>query len=336
MGNTKLSVIICTHERGESLRECLESLVKQSYKNFEVVVVDGGSKDTTNEVIEKYSQKLKIKKVIYRGKELARVRDRGWWEAKGEIASWIDDDVVVDKDWAGVVVEIMDKNPDVGGISGPTLVKKELLKERDVFSFYEEKRKHSRKNYPAIPGMMAWIWDKWFLEGGKYEVGRLFKSGAWSPGSNFSNCLKIKGLLEVDYLEACNMTLRRKLVKKIGGFDYDYTKVAEWCELDLARRVAELGYKLVFNSKVKVYHNISQGGVYSRRTKAKERMENFFKFYFRHVYRPRADYVIKFLTYVMFLNGYWIYKAMETKNLDWLGGLGGTISGWKKYGFKSK
>jgi glycosyltransferase involved in cell wall biosynthesis len=324
MGKTKLSVIVCTYERGESLVRCLESLTKQGYQDFEVVIVEGGSKDSTNEVIEKYGRKLKIKKVVYKGKELSRVRDRGWREARGEIVSWIDDDVVVSKDWVQAIVKIMDENPRVGGVSGPTLVKKKLLIGRDVFSFYEK------------GGILAWIWDKWFLEGGKYEVGRLFKSGAWSPGSNFSGCLRVRGLSEVDYLEACNMSLRRRLVKKVGGFDYGYTKVAEWCELDLAKRVAELGYKLVFSAKVKVHHNISRGGVYPRRTKAKERMENFFKFYFRHIYRPRVDYAIKLGTYLVFLNGYWFYKAVVTKNLDWLGGWVGTISGFLKYGFKEK
>ncbi len=327
MARLKLSVAVCTYERGESLRECLESLVGQSYKNFEVVIIDGGSKDVTNEVIEEYSKKLKIKKVVYKGKELSRVRDQGWRKAKGELVSWIDDDVVVSPDWAKSIVEIMDKNKDVGGVSGPTLVKKERLSERDVFSFY-------RKG--GIWKTLGEIWEEWFLEGNRYQVGRIFKSGAWSPGSNFPESLRIKGLQDVDYLEACNMTLRRDLVKKVGGFDYGYTKVAEWCELDLAKRVAEEGKRLVFSSKVKVNHNISRGGVYPRRTRAKERMENFFKFYFRHVYKPRVDYVVKFLTYLLFLNGYWTYKAIETRNMDWLGGYWGTVSGFLKHGQKEK
>lgn len=328
MTKIKVSVVVCTYERGESLRECLEGLAGQSYKDFEVVIVDGGSTDMTNEVIEKYQRRLEIKKVVYRGKELSRVRDKGWREARGELVSWIDDDVVVSKNWVKSIVGIMDENlREVGGVSGPTLVKKELISGRDVFSFYDK---------GGLWKILGWVWNRWFLEGGKYEVGRLFKSGAWSPGSNFGSSLRIKGLKEVDYLEACNMTLRRSLVKKVGGYDYGYKKVAEWCELDLAKRVAELGYKLVFSSKVKVHHNISRGGVYPRRTRAKERMENFFKFYFRHIYQPRPDYTVKFLTYLLFLNGYWAYKTIETKNLDWLGGWTGTLIGWKKYGWKKK
>ena len=125
------------------------------------------------------------------------------------------------------------------------------------------------------------------------------------------------------------MTLKRNLIKKVNGFDYGFTKVAEWSELDLAIRVKKLGYRLVFNPKVKVEHHISQSGVYPRRAYAKQRMENFFKFYFRHIFKPKLSYIFKFSLYLIFLNFYWAYKAITGRNLNWLGGWLGTITGLK-------
>ena len=347
----ELSVVICTFDRGKSLKECLEALTQQSFSNFEVIIVDGGSTDNTHKVISDYSKKLKIKKIVYRSKELAKVRDRGWKEAEGELAAWIDDDVIASKDWAKSIVEILDKHPDIGGVSGPTIVPEKLLRNRDIFSFYKPAFRHSEPRRAGRRILMGFLrktqdklfaalrmtiircigkfWNYFFLEGKKFEVGKIFKSGAWSPGSNFPSSLRIKGLKNVDYLEACNMTLRKNLITKVGGFDYGYAGIAEWSELDLAMRVKELGYRLVFSSKVKVNHNISQSGVYSRRTNAKQRMENFFKFYFRHIFKFRIDYVFKFLSYLSFLNYYWIYKTVTTKNFDWLGGWMGTITGLK-------
>jgi len=317
---TKLSVVICTFNRGNRLDECLNSLTKQSFSGFEVIIIDGGSTDNTNKIIFKYSKKLKIKKVTYKNKELARARDKGWRKAKGELVAWIDDDVVVSRNWAKSIIEIFNHHPEIGGVSGPTIVKNKLLRNRDIFSFYNKR---------GLWGLMGKIWNNFFLEGQKDEVGKILKSGAWTPGSNFPSSLKIKGLKDVDYLEACNMTLKRKLIAQVGGFDYGYTKVAEWSELDLAIRVKSLGYRLVFSSKVRVNHNISQGGVYSRRTHAKQRMENFFKFYFRHIFKPQPDYFFKFLAYLFFLNFYWLYKAISTKNINWLGGWAGTLTGLK-------
>lgn len=323
----KLSVIICTFNRGKNLVACLTSLTKQTFSDFEVMVVDGGSMDDTKDVILAFSKRLNIKAIIYEVQELARVRDRGWREAKGELVAWIDDDVVASKDWAKSIVEILDKHPNIAGVSGPTIIKDELLRKRDVFYFYHKK---------GLLGILGKFWDGLFLEGKKYEVGTLLKSGAWTPGSNFLSSLIIKDLKDVDYLEACNMTLRRDLLEKVGGFDYGYKGVAEWCELDVAMRIKELGYRLVFSPKVMVNHNISQSGVYSRRTQAKQRMENFFKFYSRHIFKLQLDYIFKFSAYVLFLNIYWLYKAIITKNPNWLGGWLGTITGFKIPKIKQK
>jgi len=303
----------------------LESLTKQSLSDFEVLVVDGGSKDNTNRIIRKYARRLALKKILYPKKELACVRDKGWREAKGEIVAFVDDDVVVSSNWAKSVLEIFARNPNIAGVSGPTIVPKELLQNRDVFWFYNLKGWFGR--------LLGKFWNQFFLEGKMYEVGKILKSGAWSPGSNFPNCLNTKGLQDVDYLEACNMSLRRNLIERVGGFDYGFRETAEWCEVDLSMRIEKLGYRLAFSSKVCVDHNISQHGVYTRRTAAKERMENFFRFYFRHIFKFRVDYLFKFLSYILFLNLYWTYKAITTRNLDWLGGWVGTVTGVKNTKF---
>jgi glycosyltransferase involved in cell wall biosynthesis len=256
----KLSVVICTKGRDEDLKGVVESLKKQSFKNWEVVVVT----ETP----------------------LSYARDLGWRRAKGEIVSWIDDDVVLDRDWAKNLVKIFDENKDVGGVSGPTIVPLRLLKNRMVFWWYPDQR--SRMEFWKKP--LAWLWVKTMLNGRPFEVGRIWKIGWWSPGSNFKECLKTKGLpagrqglQEVDYLEACNMSLRRNLVKKVGGYDQGYEGTSEWCEVDLAMRVKELGHRLVWSRDVSLKHMVSQAGVYVDRRRLKERFKNYWKFYKRHV-----------------------------------------------------
>jgi len=315
---TKLSIAICTFNRAQSLKECLQSLTEQSFTNLEVIIVDSNSTDQTSVVIDDYSSILKIKKVTDAGQGLAQARDLGWRQANGELVAWIDDDIVVSKDWAKAIVSILDNNQDIAGVSGPTIINEQLLKNRDVFFFYNKK---------GLAGLLGKFWNMFFLENQMYEPGKLFKSGAWSPGSNFSQSLEIQGLKEVDYLEACNMTLRRNLIEKVNGFDLSYTKVAEWSELDLAIRIKNLGHRLVFSSIVKVNHNISIAGVYSKRTNAKQRMENFLKFYFTHIFKLQFSYLFKFLSYLLFLNMFWIYKAITTRNPDWLSGWIGTVTG---------
>lgn len=318
----KLSVVICTFNRSKSLESTLKSLIKQTNSSFEVIIVDGGSTDKTNETVSRYSKKLDIKKHVYKEKELSKVRDLGWRKSKGKYVGWIDDDVVVDKNWAKNIVKALDEDKTTGGLTGPTIIPKKLLRNRDVFFFLNSPK--------GLWKIVALFWKWFFLENKPKAIGRLFKSGAWSPGSNFPQSAKIKDPIEVDYLEACNMTLRRSLIKKVKGFDYGYTGVAEWCELDLAIRVKNLGYKLIFDPTIKVEHHISQHGVFKRRTYAKQRMENFIRFYFSHIYKPKFSYTIKFTVYLLFLNLYWTYKAATEKNMGWLTGWIGTITGFLK------
>lgn len=299
----ELSVVVCTYNRKESLRECLQALVGQGGVDMEVVIVDGGSDDGSDEVIERFGDKLRIKLVVEEEPELALARDRGWREASGEVVAWIDDDVVVGEGWARSLMEVFESDERVGGVSGPTIIPGDLLRERDVFRFYNQDGE--------VKGVLGKIWAGWFLEGRPLAVGKIFRSGAWSPGSNFKSSLEIEGLVEVDYLEACNMALRRELVEKVGGFDLGFGGTAEWCELDVARRVAELGYRLVFSSKVRVEHKVSRRGVFKRRLKVGERMRNFLKFYFRHVFKWRFDYMIRFGSYLMFLMIYWSYLVLK-------------------------
>lgn len=245
----KLSVIICTKDRETSFKQTVKSLKEQSFKNWEMIVV--------------------------RESPLAKARDLGWRRAKGEIVSWIDDDVRLDKDWAKNLVKIFDKNPEIGGVSGPTIVPEKLLKNRLVFWWYKPKGWWKQK--------LAKLWVKWLLGDRPFDVGRITGMGWWTPGSNFKNCFKLKGLWEVDYLEACNMSLRRKLVKQAGGFDLGFKGTAEWCEVDLAMRVKQLGYRLVFNSKVRLEHYVSRSGVFAARRNWRERLANYLRFRKKHL-----------------------------------------------------
>lgn len=295
-------------------------MARQDYKDFEVIVIDGGSTDGTKLVIDEFKNRLLIRFYVFQEKELAKVRDLGWRKAKGELVSWIDDDVIVSPRWAQTLIEIFKDNR-IGGVSGPTIIPPQSLKQRDVFFFYNKR---------GLSGLLGGFWNRIFLEGGSKRVGKVFRSGAWSPGSNFQSSLRYKNLVEVDYLEACNMTIRRDLVRKVGGFDFNYRGVAEWCELDLARKVKSLGKRLVFSSKVRVDHYVSQGGVYNRRNDAKERMQNFLRYYFKHIYEPRWGHIWRFGLYLFFLNGYWVYKALSTGQVGWLGGVAGTFDGFSQ------
>ena len=87
------SIVIPTYNRGDKILILLESLYNQTYKNFEVVIVDDGSTDKTNEVVLKFNNLLDIKYInIQNSGGPARPRNIGIKNSKYEWICLLDSD----------------------------------------------------------------------------------------------------------------------------------------------------------------------------------------------------------------------------------------------------
>lgn len=89
----KVSVIIPAYNVEEYIGQCLESILNQTYKDFEVVIVDDGSNDRTVEIIEQYQNKnsnISLLRQKNSGQSIAR--NKGLSVAKGEYIVYIDSD----------------------------------------------------------------------------------------------------------------------------------------------------------------------------------------------------------------------------------------------------
>ncbi|MDD5005781.1 MAG: glycosyltransferase [Candidatus Omnitrophica bacterium] len=318
--NLTVTVAINTFNRPRDLSKCLDSLSKQSYRNFDVAIVNGGDKKPVGELVKNFNLPIRI---IQQGKTgLVEARNLCWRQTHSDIVCIIDDDLVVSPFWLKEIVETFLSDEKIGGVSGPTLISERRRKLRDLILLVKRFEK----------GNIFWrslgsFYLNFILEGRVNEVGRILRGGIFTLGSNFPDCLKKEGLLEVDYLEACHMCMRRKLIEEVGGFDYCYGGVGDWSEPDLAFRIKKLGYRLVFNPRAVTEHRVSIRGVFGARTHAFDRSANFITFYFRHIKPDTFQKFIRFYSYLFFINCYWVYKTLETRNLDWLSGISGTIFG---------
>jgi len=97
MENSFISVIVPTYNRADLISETIESILDQTYKNFELIIVDDGSTDNTEEVIRKFKDnRIKYIKTDNWGAP-ARPRNIGIKKAKGEYIAFCDDDDMWDK-----------------------------------------------------------------------------------------------------------------------------------------------------------------------------------------------------------------------------------------------
>jgi glycosyltransferase involved in cell wall biosynthesis len=111
----KVSVIVPTYNEEKTIETCLQSLRRQTFKDFELVVIDGHSKDRTIEIARKYADKI----LFDEGKGTAAARNLAVKALKSEIVAFIDSDTIVPECWLDVIVADFKKG--VVGVGGPLL-----------------------------------------------------------------------------------------------------------------------------------------------------------------------------------------------------------------------
>jgi len=97
MNRPRVSVIVCAYDAAETIAETLDSLLTQTSTEFEIVVVDDGSTDSTPAVVERFAQDssraVRLVGMAHGG--LARARNRGIEEGAGEFFAFVDADDAV-------------------------------------------------------------------------------------------------------------------------------------------------------------------------------------------------------------------------------------------------
>ncbi len=126
MDTPRFSVVIPTYNRKGWLRRCLEAVTQQDYPDYEIIVVDDGSIDGTEEMVRReFPQVCCLRQEPNRGP--AAARNRGIEVATGEIVAFTDDDCLVPRDWLYRLWDGFRRYPHVAGVGGFQDPPEELL-----------------------------------------------------------------------------------------------------------------------------------------------------------------------------------------------------------------
>ena len=95
----KISIIVPVYKVEKYLRRCLDSIVAQTFTDWECILVDDGSPDNSGEICDEYAQKDYRFKVIHQeNKGVSAARNKGLDEAKGEWIGFVDSDDWIEKE----------------------------------------------------------------------------------------------------------------------------------------------------------------------------------------------------------------------------------------------
>jgi GT2 family glycosyltransferase len=112
----RLSVVIPTWNGAVLLRACLRTLEAQTFRDFETIVVDNGSRDGTGEMLA--AEFPSVRTVSFPdNRGFAAATNAGLAVARGEILVCLNNDVECEPGWLAALVSALDRMPDVGSVA---------------------------------------------------------------------------------------------------------------------------------------------------------------------------------------------------------------------------
>lgn len=156
----KISIVVPVYNVEKYISECIESLLSQSYKDFEIILVDDGSTDASGDICDKFANENSCITVIHKNNQgLGLARNTGIEVANGEYITFIDSDDYVDNDLLKELYEsIISTNADtcLGGFKRVDDNKNILFK-----SIYDKQVYRGEEVYnELLPRMIGSLPDK--------------------------------------------------------------------------------------------------------------------------------------------------------------------------------
>lgn len=220
-----LTIAICTKDRAERLARLLDSLVavcaRSPFPFTEILVVDNAPSDAgTADAVARFGG---VRYVMEPKAGLNFARNAALHNAGGQLLAFLDDDVVVDREWLNGLAAACRSAPEAGGFTGLVLPYKLDTEARVAFE--------SRGGF-----------------------GRGFERREWHSTSYFFELHPVgAGLLGA----GCNMAFKTDLLRRIGGFDDALDTGAPLPgggDLDIFYRVLRTGRPIVYEPRYAVYH----------------------------------------------------------------------------------
>ncbi|MGB9736311.1 MAG: glycosyltransferase family 2 protein [bacterium] len=217
--NIPVSFVIPNYNGRDFINVCLNSIAKQTYKSFEVIVVDDASTDNSCDFIRSNYPWVRIIQLEHNA-GFCHAVNTGIRASKGNYIALINNDVELDKDWLIHMVQTMQAYPDAFGISSK------------VLNYYDRKIIDDAGDIYTREGLAFKRWNNLPDEKFNHQTEEIFSpSGAAS-------------LFSVSALD------------KVGLWDEHF--IAYLDDVDIGFRARLLGYKNYYEPKAIAYHMVSR------------------------------------------------------------------------------
>lgn len=149
INSPKISIIIPTLNQGQFIEETILSILDQTYKNFEIIVIDGGSTDNTVAKIKKYEKQIHFW-ISEKDKGQSTAINKGLKIATGEIVTWLNSDDHYELTTLQHVKDEFTQNPEVTILHGKTCLFGEQIKSK-IIGLEKDIAVHEYLSYMRFP-----------------------------------------------------------------------------------------------------------------------------------------------------------------------------------------
>ena len=183
--NPKVSVIVPAYNVDGYLIQCLGSLVKQTLKEIEIIVVDDGSIDYTYDIAHLFTRDRRIRVYSQKNAGPSAARNKCLEIAKGEYIAFVDADDWIDKDFIEKLYNAA-KNSN-SDIAAATIIRKREKSQKYRVHYTEEKIYKTLEEKIEVCKIPAccYIWNKLykadFIKNFKFKEGAFFEDVLWIP-----------------------------------------------------------------------------------------------------------------------------------------------------------
>jgi glycosyltransferase involved in cell wall biosynthesis len=222
MSAPQVSAIICTHNRDQYLGAAIDSLLAQTFPNFEIIVVDNACTDRTAEIVQTKLTDARLRYVYEPLPGLSVARNTGAQAAQGEILAYLDDDAVATPHWLDRIAAAYQGNPQLA-IAG---------------------------------GKVTLLWADGITAPAWLSAGLASNLGAYDLGETLVYVeqpqLTPRGL---------NYSIRKTFLEQIGGFDPNLGRVGKNLlsneELHMTTLALHQGWQVAYLPDALVAHNVA-------------------------------------------------------------------------------
>jgi len=212
----KISVVVLTRNNENLITRCINSILMQTYPNYEIIVVDSSSTDNTVNILKQYNNPKELIRIkcLKTNVPIGKARQIGCEMSNGEIIAYIDSDVELPyENWLENMAE-----PLLKGYNSPTgtFFPKEHIAGVQTLA----------KCKPSDPITLKYIHSRF-----EYK----------------------KSVIDIDNYEivgTSHLLLRKNLIEKVGGFHPEYSDE----DVRLTKAMMQFGYKFIYLKEQKCYH----------------------------------------------------------------------------------